>query len=78
MLWDNGLYPVTCILNKCWLASSQAGSRSGARRIRGRGKFQSAVITQTERKPDKEKVRCDSLKKVPSHVANTDKNDGLI
>ena len=32
MLWDNGLYPVNCILNKHWLASSQAGSIGGTTR----------------------------------------------
>ena len=35
---------------------------------------QSAVITQTQRKQDENA----SLIKVPSHVANTDKNYGLI
>ena len=42
------------------------------RRILKRGKAQSAVITQTQRKQD-ENV---SLIKVPSHMANTDKNLG--
>ena len=40
----------------------------------GRGKSQSAVVTQTQSKQD---VTA-SPKKVPSHVANTDKNYGLI
>ena len=40
----------------------------------GREKFQSAVVTQTQRKQD---VTA-SPKKVPSHMANTDKNYGLI
>ena len=44
------------------------------RRILGRGKSQSAVVIQTQRKQD-ENV---SLKKVPSHLADTDKNYGLI
>ena len=43
------------------------------RRILGRIKFQSAVIIQTQRKQDENA----SLIKVPSHVANTDKNYGL-
>ena len=44
------------------------------RRILGRGKFQSAVVTQTQSKQD----MTASSKKVPSHVANTDKNNGLM
>ena len=32
LLLDNGLYPVTCILNKYWLASSQAVSIGGTTR----------------------------------------------
>ena len=32
LLWDIGLYPVTCILNKHRLASSQAGSIGRATR----------------------------------------------
>ena len=44
------------------------------RRILGRGKIQSAAVTQTQRKQDENA----SLKKVPSHVANIDKNYGLI
>ena len=44
------------------------------RRILGRGKYQSAVVTQTQKKQDKSA----SMKKVPSHIANTDKNYGLI
>ena len=44
------------------------------RRILGRGKTQSAVLTQTQRKQDENA----SLIKVPSHVADTDKNNGLM
>ena len=57
----------------------QAGSRGGATRILGRRKFQSALVTQTERKPDQSKQDVVALqKKVSSHVTNTDKNYGLI
>ena len=67
------------------MASSQAGSIGGAtrqevevgnenRRILGRGKMLSVAVTQLQRKQD---VTA-SPKKVPSHVANTDKNYGLI
>ena len=44
------------------------------RRILGRGKSQSAAVTQTQRKQDENA----SLKKIPSHVANIDKNNGPI
>ena len=40
----------------------------------GRGKFQSGVMTQMQKTQD---VTA-SPKKVPSHVANTDKNYGLM
>ena len=40
----------------------------------GREKFQSAVVIQTQKKQDV----TTSLKKIPSHVANTEKNYGLI
>lgn len=86
VLWDNGLCPVLFFI-KCWLFSSQAtgqkcrwsdrdqdGSRGMARRIRGREKFQSAAITHMLRKQD---VTV-SLNKVPSHVTNIGKNNGLI
>ena len=48
----------------------QAGSRGGATIE----KFQSAVLTQTQKLQN---VTA-SLKKVSSHVANTDKNNGLV
>ena len=44
------------------------------RRILGREKAQSSVVTQTQRTQDENA----SLIKVPSHVANTDKNYGLM
>ena len=47
-------------------------------RILGRGKIQSAVMTQTQRKPDIEQDVTASPKKVPSHMVNTDKYYGLI
>ena len=58
---------------KYW-QGNQAGGRGGAMRILGRRKFQSTVISQTQSKQD---VTA-SLKKVPNHVANTDKYYGLI
>ena len=44
------------------------------RRILVRGKSQTAVVIQMQRKQDENAP----LIKVPSHVANTDKNYGLI
>ena len=48
-------------------------------RILGTGKIQSAIITQTQRKPDTEQARCDYLtKKGTKPMANIDKKYGLI
>ena len=44
------------------------------RKILGRGKIETAVALQTQRKQDVTAV----LKNVPSHMANTNKNYGLI
>ena len=85
LLWDDGLYPVNYILNKCWLASSQAGSIGGTTRQEvkagqqeqensGKRKAYWAVLSQLEKKQD---VTA-SLKKLLTHVVNTDKNNGLI
>ena len=73
LLWDNGLYPVTCILNKHWLASSQAGSRGRAMRTREfweREKTQPAVVTQPQKNQDSQ-MWLPRQKKIPSYVANT-------
>ena len=82
LLWDNGLYSVTCILNRRRLASSQAESRGGAMKT---GEFweeervglQSSPRQRGNQRKSKQDVTA-SPKKVPSHVANTDKNNGLI
>ena len=44
------------------------------RRILGRGKAESAVVTKMQRKQDENA----SLIKVPSYMENTDKNYGLM
>ena len=49
-----------------------------AKRIMGRGKFQSAVVTQRGNHTQSKQDVTASPKKVPSHMANTDKNYGLI
>ena len=70
-----------CVRNtgRKYRRDDQAGSRDGTTRILGSGKFRSVVITQTGRKPDTSKQDVTaSLKKVPSHVVNTDKYYGLI
>ena len=86
MLWDNGLYSENYILNKFRLASSQAGSLGrttrqevevGQREQENSGKEEahfSPVLSQPQKKEDA--IAC--LKRVPSHVANMDKNNGLI
>ena len=42
--------------------------------ILGRGNYQTAIVTQTQRKEDENA----SLIKVPSQVANTDKNNMML
>ena len=84
-MWDHGLYSVSYILNKCWLASSQAGSIGGTTRqeeevgqgeqeYSGKKEAFSAVVSPSQKKQD---VTA-SLKKVLSHVASIDMNNGLI
>ena len=83
---DNGLYSVNYVLNKCWLASSQAGSIGGTTGQEAEvGQWEqensgekeahsSAVLTPPQKKQDV----TGPLNKILSHVANTDKNNGLI
>ena len=47
---------------------------NGNRRIVERGKMQSAVITQTQKRQGENAL----VKKEPSHMANMEKNYGLI
>ena len=56
----------------------QAGSRGGATRILGSGKIQSAVDTEESKTQSKQNENTSLMEKVPSHVANTDKNYGLL
>lgn len=46
------IYPVNCILRKCWLARSQATSIGGVTRIENSEKWKGSVcrVTQTQRK----------------------------
>ena len=75
MVWDNGLYSVSYILNKHWLASGQAGSIGGTIR-------QEVEVSQWEQENSR-KEEAHSLgvlaqlqdvtallKKVLNHVAN--------
>ena len=80
-MWENGLYSVNYILNKCWLASSQAGIIGGTTRQevevgqweqKYSGKKEahsSAVLSQ----PLKEQDVTAPLNKVQSHVANIER-----
>ena len=88
LLWDNCLYSVTCLLNKCLLASSQAGNIGGVTRQEveveqqefweeGSFSLQSSPRQREIQTQSKQDVTA-SPKKVPSHVANTDKNYELI
>ena len=85
MLWDIGLYSVNYILNKRWLASSQAGSIGGTTRQEleagqweqensGKKEVLSAVVNL----PQKMQDVTAPLNKVLSHMANIYKNNGLI
>ena len=84
-MWENGLYSVNYILNKCWLASSQAGSvgRITRQEVKvdqqeqessGKRKAWFTIVTLSQKKQDVTAMQ----KKVLSHVANIDKNNGLI
>ena len=83
MVWDNCLYSVNYILNKRWLASSQAGSIGGTTRQEveaGQGEQENSgkeEALSSQSCPDTEDV-ISPPKKVLSHVANIDKNNGLI
>ena len=85
MVWDNVQYSVNYILNKLWLASSQAGNMRGTtgqeveagqqkQENSGKRKDWSAVLTQPYIKQDV----TTSPKKVPNYMANIDKNNGKI
>ena len=86
LVWDNGLYSVNYILNKCWLASSQAesidrttrqGVEAGQWEQENSGKKEahsSGVLTLPQKKQDVTAL----LNKVLSHVANIDKKNGLM
>ena len=83
MVWDNCLYSVNYILNKHWPVARQKYRWGNQTRSRGRSSRQensekkeahfSGVLTHPQKKQD---VTA-SLKKVLSHVANIDKNNGL-
>ena len=84
VVWDNCLCSVNYVLNKCWLASSQAGRICGPIRLEvevgqweqnyGKKEALSAVLSRHR----KRKMWPAPLKKVASHVANIYKNNGLI
>ena len=77
LVWDNGLYSVNYILNKRWLASSQAGSI-------GKTTSQRVEVGQWEQEysglavwlqPHKLQDVIALLNMVLSHLANRDKNN---